>query len=479
MSGLSKEEYLKRYLNPSEGGDTKKKKRKKRPKVSARNGMGMKIFDDDVSLNSIAPQDEIDDVENKLLVEDEKPLVEEIDNRTEMERKLDGYRSSGLWKKLGADEEDTNENKRTSEDSDLELPRHSTRHDSDSDDMDLPRRQGNSNDSDSQKNIKPRSNHVSKKRRKRHDTDSGSDIPRVRRTASSGSDLEIQRQSKRHHDSDSDLEPPRRNRHDSDSDLDLTREKSKRRHDSGSDLELPRKSASSKRNDSDSDLDLPRPGQKNRKPDSEETHISRKKHGNMMSGGKGGLTSVDSLRHEIKQSKKKESDLQELAKQYKDETTVYRERGTGKKRNIQKENEQKQEDVEKRKQKEEQYDAWGKGMKQSKLRESAIAEALHESSKPLARYNDDEDLDRIRKEAMRDGDPMAAYITKKKQAKSKTADLPKYRGPPAPPNRFGILPGYRWDGVDRSTGFEKKYFDSISNREANKNDFYKWSVNDM
>lgn len=45
--------------------------------------------------------------------------------------------------------------------------------------------------------------------------------------------------------------------------------------------------------------------------------MQRKK---MMSGGKGGLTSVDSLRHEIRQSKKKESDLQSLANQYKDES---------------------------------------------------------------------------------------------------------------------------------------------------------------
>lgn len=152
---------------------------------------------------------------------------------------------------------------------------------------------------------------------------------------------------------------------------------------------------------------------------------------------------------------------------------------TGRRRNLEAEAAEERERKLKQREMDEKYAKWGKGLKQVEDREEKLKDDLYEMSKPLARYADDADLDKRLKEQEREGDPMLEYIKQKqiKEGKRKP-DPPRYRGSYAP-NRFGIKPGHRWDGVDRSNGYEKKWFESQNAKTARQEEAYKWSTADM
>ena len=117
-----------------------------------------------------------------------------------------------------------------------------------------------------------------------------------------------------------------------------------------------------------------------------------------------------------------------------------------------------------------------KGDAQRAEKEKRRVELSEAKFMPVARYADDVELNEDLKERERWNDPAAGFLEKKKEGKS-VSGRPLYRGPAAP-NRYGIRPGHRWDGVDRGTGFEKEYF-AAANRRANlKNLDYAWQMDE-
>ncbi|KAF8149878.1 Pre-mRNA-splicing factor of RES complex-domain-containing protein [Crassisporium funariophilum] len=129
-----------------------------------------------------------------------------------------------------------------------------------------------------------------------------------------------------------------------------------------------------------------------------------------------------------------------------------------------------------REEKEAQKMEWGKGVVQKEEAEKKRKELERQRGMAFARHADDKDLNEDLKAKELWNDPAAAFLTKKK---SKGPRRPEYNGPPPPPNRFGIKPGYRWDGVDRGNGFEKKLFQTQNARKRRGAESYQWSVEDM
>ncbi|XP_017664977.1 PREDICTED: BUD13 homolog isoform X2 [Lepidothrix coronata] len=415
--GVSKAEYLQRYLSGPAAPAQPRRRRKKRP-PGGTGRAGMRIVDDDVSWNSIAAAPQKEEEEDD---EADMPVVAEfIDERPDEVKLMEEFRTNSKWKLLGDQNED-------SQSSDVSGPAKSAtrwqRHDSPDP---LPPR-GEHNGS-----LDP-----SAPRRRRHDTP--------------------------------ELSPPRKQCHD-------TPDPSPRRDKPGS--PSLRKSRTKGRSSpagkgqhrSRSPLD--------HSPHRQDTRGSPRKANTMSSGVRAGLVSAEVLQKEKQELQKPDKSMKHLEEESRNAKTVFRDK-SGRKRNLAQEQLEQRLKAEAEAKREEQYAKWGKGLAQERQQQQNVEDAIKEMQKPLARYIDDQDLDRMLREQEREGDPMAALIKKRKAKENKEKEKPRYKGPAPPLNRFNIWPGHRWDGVDRSNGFEQQRFARIANKKAVQELAYKWSVEDM
>ncbi|CAK9803820.1 BUD13 homolog [Anthophora quadrimaculata] len=218
---------------------------------------------------------------------------------------------------------------------------------------------------------------------------------------------------------------------------------------------------------------------KHRKNNEEDNEKRMKK---TLDGKKAGLQDARALREETEAYRKREAEhFSKLSKEVTGvgQATVVRDTKTGRKRNLEQEAAEDREKQKRQAEIDEKYAKWGRGLKQVEDHEERLRDDLYEMSKPLARYADDVDLDKRLREQEREGDPMLEYIKQKqiKEGKRKP-DQPAYEGSYMP-NRFGVKPGHRWDGVDRSNGYEKRWFEAQNVKIARQEEAYKWSTSDM
>lgn len=223
----------------------------------------------------------------------------------------------------------------------------------------------------------------------------------------------------------------------------------------------------------------------------------------MSSGARAGLqTAADTAAMVQEAERRKNAELKAARvnkKRNKDkpdpaEETVYRD-ATGRRIDVSmKRAEARAAELEKLKQeRNEKEDAMGEVQKRQKEeRKEQLEEAKFLG---VARHADDEEMNEELKAAIRWDDPMAAYMMKKQEeqegggrtkgrsaadGEGRSGGGPRRRGyqGPAPPNRYGIKPGWRWDGVDRGNGFEKEWFQARGRKSRTENLEYQWQMDE-
>ncbi|XP_061992577.1 uncharacterized protein LOC133710511 [Rosa rugosa] len=471
-STKSLKEYLKRYESSNNEDETKKKRKKKQK--SKAEAMGVKVVDEDPVWQKPVKAEREDD--NNSADEEEKPLVDE-DIEVKRMKRLELLRARRPYDAISEDGSGWVKvplKREGSEEADLSPPRKRFHSPSPEPGM-TSRKSRRGGDED-----------LSPPRKSRNNVE---DLSPPRKSRNNVEDLSPPRKRR---NNVADLSPPRKSRNNGDGDLSPPRKS----RNIVADLSIPRK----RRNNGDADLSPPR---KSRRGIDEDLSPPRKKKqvspGPLKEKPKSGLISGRDISEEISKTKRAEQsrfeqmDPSETGQQA---AVVFRNKKTGER--MSEEERLKSEKKLDEKPKEIKLE-WGKGLAQKREAEAKLEEIEREKEKPFARTRDDPELDKMMKERVRWGDPMAHLVKKKypeavlpnlgdsEQMKESgfiiPQDIPNHswlkRGLDAAPNRYGIKPGRHWDGVDRSNGFEKGLFKRTNEKQATQTEAYLWSVADM
>ncbi|WKY10597.1 hypothetical protein Q1695_002729 [Nippostrongylus brasiliensis] len=516
MTTLSKAEYLQRYL--SSGKEEQSGKKKKKKTNEAARASGLRIVEDDAFIAVSAKYKDIDTDEEKEDIEIISSITKQVEARAREAPKFrNSFQPIDEVKQEPPSPEQERGRRRHDSDADDSPPRESRRrYDSDSD-VSPPRKSRHRHDSDADNSPPRRSRHrhdsdadipPPRKKRRRHDSDSDISPPRRR-------DGEQRKRCEPEHSSigksrrndpplrstasskavkvevDSDQSPPRNNRFrgksrgsDSDQSPPWKRGSDRvqaRKRGSDSDQSPPR------RRGSDSDQSPPRKRDRSshKRPEEEKSQRRRittperigKESQRTLEGKMAGLQSAEALKKESEQIREREKKMFEemdasISGRYADTTVRQKQIKRGREKTEDKE--KKEREAKKQAELEEKYKLWSKGVSQAQEREKLLEDMAKVVAEPVARMADDEEMNRHLKEQIYEEDPMAAMLHKKKRDEAlDRGDLiyPTYQGA-YPPNRFGIRPGYRWDGVDRSNGFEARLAQAKNKRDAQNREFY-------
>ena len=469
----SKLDYLKKYMsapsasNPADG--EKKKRKKKRPKAHAST---IRIIDGDAGIHDVekATKRAREEEEDRAVVLDARGR--EVDagalDTAEIEDRAVKYMGIGEDGSGWTAVEDRNEDEGGRR----------QRHDSDSEDEPAAVAPPIEMDDDA----------PHEGRRARHDSDSEEDV-----VGAGAPSTELQ------YDEDGDLIMPapadaggqQDLEYDSDGDIVLPpasgEDDGGLQYDSDGDIILPPAASDAPGDlqyDSDGDIILPTepaaPQAEGNKPDRKK----EKKGQKMADGTSTGLVSAAQVIMEAELKRKAEQER--MAKMTDEQSgrgaaTNYRDKATGKLMD----SEERQKRAADAKPKERERPMWSAGIEQARQAKQHSEDLIKAKDAPFAHQDIDAEYEDKQREAMRFGDPMAHVGRKKRQAAKLNLpsvydglgltleDLQKSgfripqevpahswirRGMVAPHNRYGIKPGRHWDGVDRSTGFERKMF---------------------